>query len=254
MIFIRHILSILMLLATGFAAAQVSTQEVAGKNVAVNLLAEVSSKSAADWLSYRDAYKAMLWFEKYGKPKNLIQNHYQVSAKDKNASIETLRLSLVSKSTRLNLPLDATGRTVLPLLKAAYDDNAELILNQKANQYQFRARVSILIRPDGIYEAADLRAACEQLLAYQNTLGNDGLRGKKCSGVRFVYAKKSLDTLVELRIAERNAQVLPVTEGAAFWDENNENFKTVNYVFSSGLEKMQLVTRSAPIAISAQFN
>lgn len=254
MILIRHILAILMLLATGLTAAQVSRQEAAGKNVALELSSELSSKSAADWLSYRDAYKAMLWFEKYGKPKNLIQNHYQVSARDKNASTESLRLSLLSKSTRLNLPLDATGRTVLPLSKAAYDDNAELILNQKTNQYQFRARASILIRPDGIYEAADLRAACEQLLAYQNTLGSDGLRGKKCNGVRFVYAKKSLDTLVELRINERSAQVLPVTEGAAFWDENNENFKTVNYVFSSASEKMQLVTRSAPIAISAQFN
>ena len=250
MIFIRHILAILMLLTIGFAAAQVSAQEAAGKNVAV----ELSNEKPADWLSYRDAYKAMLWFEKYGKSKNLIQNHYQISAKDKTVAIETLHLSLVSKSTRLNLPIDATGRTVLPLLKAAYDDNAELMLNQKANQYQFRARASILIRPDGIYDAADLRTACEQLLAYQNTLGNDGLRGKKCSGVRFVYAKKSLDTLVELRSPERSVQVLPVTDGAAFWDESNENFKTVSYVFSSGTEKMQLVTRSAPIAISAQFN
>lgn len=250
MIFIRHILAILMLLTSGFAAAQVSAQETAGKNVAV----ELSSEKPVDWLSYRDAYKAMLGFEKYGKPKNLIQNHYQISAKDKTAAIETLRLSLVSKSTRLNLPLDATGRTVLPLLKAAYDDNAELVLNQRANQYQFRARVSILIRPDGIYETSDLRAACEQLLAYQNYLGNDGLRGKKCSGVRFVYAKKSLDTLVELRSSERSGQILPVTDGAAFWDENNDNFKTVSYVFSSGTEKNQLVTRSAPVAISAQFN
>ncbi len=254
MIYIRHILAISMLLATGYAAAQVSTQEAAGKNAAVELSTELSSKSAADWLSYRDAYKAMLWFEKYGKPKNLIQNHYQVSPKDKSASIETLHLSLVSKSTRLNLPLDATGRTVLPLLKAAYDDNAELILNQKANQYQFRARASILIRPDGVYEAADLRAACEQLLAYQNTLGNDGLKGKKCNGVRFVYAKKAVDAQVELRSSGRSGQVLSVVDGAAFWDESNENFKTVSYVFSSGTEKVQLVTRSAPIAISVQFN
>jgi hypothetical protein len=237
-------------LTTGLSAAQVSAQETAGKNVAL----ELSPQKSVDWLSYRDAYKAMLWFEKYGKPKNLIQNHYQISTKDKTVSIETLQLSLVSKSTRLNLPLDATGRTMLPLLKAAYDENAELILNQKLNQYQFRARVSILIRPDGIYEAAELRGACEQLLAYQNYLGNDGLRGKKCSGVRFVYGKKSLDTLVELRSSERGTQVLPATDGAAFWDENNENFKTVNYVFSSGNEKVQVVTRSAPIAISAQFN
>jgi len=37
---------------------------------------------------------------------------------------------------------------------------------------------------------------------------NDGLRGKKCSGVRFVYLK-NLDTQVELRSTVRGAQVLP---------------------------------------------
>lgn len=250
MILSKYILAGLLLLDTGLTTAQVPAGSIAGKNV----LVESQNGVEDEWLSYRDAYRTMLAFEKYGRAKNLLQNHYQISAKDKTAAIETLQLSLVSKSTRLNLPLDATGRTVLPLLKAAYDDNAELMLNQKVNRYQFRARVSILIRPDGIYEASDLRAACEQLLAYQNTLGNDGIRGKKCSGVRFVYAKKSLDTLVELRNSERAVQALPVMDGAAFWDESNDNFKTVNYVFSNGSEKMQLVTRSAPIAISAQFN
>ena len=67
MTFIRHILAIFLLLTTGFAAAQVSNQEAAGKSVALELSSELSSKSAANWLSYRDAYKAMLWFEKYGK-------------------------------------------------------------------------------------------------------------------------------------------------------------------------------------------
>ncbi|MDO8701604.1 MAG: hypothetical protein Q7J77_04185, partial [Undibacterium sp.] len=173
----KYILAVLMLLAAGFAAAH------AAVNDTVN---EAASANDSEWFSYRDAYKAMLWFEKYGKPKHLIQNHYQISPKDKSVSMETVRLSLVSKSSRLNLPLDATGRTVLPMLKAAYDDNAELILNQKANQYQFRPRASIVIRTDGVYEAADLRAACEQLLAYQNYLGSDVSRGKKCTGVRFV--------------------------------------------------------------------
>lgn len=241
----KYILAVLMLLAAVFAAAH------AAVNDTVN---EPASAKDAEWFSYRDAYKAMLWFEKYGKPKHLIQNHYQISPKDKSVSMETVRLSLVSKSSRLNLPLDATGRTVLPMLKAAYDDNAELILNQKANQYQFRPRASIVIRADGVYEAADLRAACEQLLAYQNYLGSDVLRGKKCTGVRFVYAKKVADAVVELKSAERVTQFLPVIDGAAFWDESNENFKTVTYVFTGSPEKSQLVTRSAPIAISAQFN
>jgi len=52
--------------------------------------------------------QSMLWFEKYGKPE-LDSESLSGQRKDKTASIESLHLSLVSKSTRLNLPLDATA-------------------------------------------------------------------------------------------------------------------------------------------------
>ena len=74
-----------------------------------------SQPGAGEWLSYRDAYRAMVVFEKYGKPKNLIQQHLQVLPNEKNVSLEGLELSLNGKSTRLSLPLDPTGRAVFPL-------------------------------------------------------------------------------------------------------------------------------------------
>jgi hypothetical protein len=249
MILIRLIWAIFLLLAAGGAAAQVPVSDIAGKNVVIG----ASIARDGEWLSYRDAYRIMLPFEKYGKPKNLIQNHYQISPKDKSAATEALRLSLMSKSSRLSLPLDATGRTVLPLLKAAYDENAELILNQTVSRYQFHARISIVTRADGTYESEDLRAACEQLLAYQNYLGSGVLSGKKCIGVRFVYAIKTQETLVEVRAAERGTQVLPVVDGPAFWDESGNNFKIATYMFARWPEKSQVITVNAPIAISAQF-
>lgn len=210
-----------------------------------------SAAAAGEWFSYRDAYKAMLWFEKYGKPKHLLQNHFQLLPRDGLAAVEGLQLSLSGQSTHLNLPVDATGRSVLPLLKAAYDENAELVLNAKASQYRYQARVSIAPRADGVYEAADLRAACEQLLAYQNYLGLAAARGKRCTGVRLAYSRKSPDPLVQFRQAERNVLALPVSEGSAFFDEGNKNFKTVSFVFSAWPEKGQLLTHSAPLAISA---
>lgn len=222
----------LMLLAAGNAAAQ-------------------AAASAGEWISYRDAYKVMLWFEKYGKPKHFLQNHFQLIPKDSAATIEGVQLSLKGQSTQLNLPLDATGRSVLPLLKAAYDENAELILNGKVSQYRYRARVSIVLRTDGVYEVADLRAACEQLLAYQNYLGLSFAQGKKCAGVHLTYLKKSPEPLVELRQANRSVQTLAVAEGSAFADESNKNFRVVNFVFSAWPEKAQLLTHSAPLAISA---
>jgi hypothetical protein len=128
---------------------------------ALLLAANVAVAEAPDgeWLSYRDAYRAMVVFEKYGGPKHLIQNHFQVMPRAKAVSTDGLRLSLIGKSTQLNLPLDPLGRAVFPLLKAAYDENAALVLNRKPGQFVLRPRVSVLVRPDGVYEAAELRAA-----------------------------------------------------------------------------------------------
>ena len=248
----KTILAGLLLLVTGLAPAQSPVSDGAGKNV---LIASQVGRDG-EWLSYREAYRIMLPFEKYGKAKNFLQNYYQLSPKDKSASTETLSLSLTlqSKSVRLNLPLDMTGRTILPLLKLAYDENAELILNQKINQFSFRSRVAIVLRPDGVYEASDLREACDQALSYQNYLDTSVLKGRKCVGVRFVYSKKQSESVVEFRPADRNTKTLTVSDGAAFWGQASENFTTMTYLFSAWPEKGQIITRNAPIAISPQFD
>ena len=247
---LNSLLAGLLLMMAGFSAAQQPPSEVAGKHGT----SEPALGKEVEWLSYRDAYRSMLRFEKYGKAKSFLQNHFQISPKDKTVATDALRLDLISKSSRLHLSLDATGRTALPLLKTAYDENAELLLNQKVNQFQFRPRVSILIRTDGVYESTDLREACEQALAYQHFLDAALLRGKKCLGVRFVYPKKNQDAIVEIRHGARIFTVLPMLDGAAFWDETNERFKTATYLFSNIQDKTQLVTRSAPIAIAALFD
>ena len=110
---------------------------------AVSLLAAgVAGAQVPDgeWVSYRDAYRAMVVFEKFGGPKHLIQNHFQVMPRQKGVSANGVQLSLVGKSTRLNLPLDPLGRAVFPLLKTAYDENAVLVLNRKPGQYVLRPR------------------------------------------------------------------------------------------------------------------
>src|SRR3954471_17370879 len=106
--------------------------------LALSLTAPQAFAQAAgegEWVSYRDAYRAMLWFEKYSKPKNFLQNHYQVMPNEKGVATDGLRLSLNGKSTQLNLPLDPLGRAVFPLLKSAYDENATLRLSGKLSQY-----------------------------------------------------------------------------------------------------------------------
>jgi hypothetical protein len=210
----------------------------------------VGQAPGGDWVSYRDAYRTMVVFEKYGKPKHFIQSQLQVQARDKSASTDGLQLTVVGKTTRLNLPLDATGRAVFPYNTAAYNENAVLVLNRPVSQYRFRPRVSIVVRPDGVYEAADLRSACEQMLAYERHL-SAVLFSKKCVGVRFAFAKGEGDPGVRLR--KGDVAALPPSDGAAFTDDLNDSFRVVNYRFGDSAARGQVVTENAPLAISAIY-
>lgn len=208
-----------------------------------------ASEAAAEWLSYRDAYRAMVVFEKYGRPKNFLQNHFQVMLKEKGTLGDGLQLSLLSKASSLSLPLDPTGRAVFPLLKAAYDDNASLALTRNVAQYVFRARVSIVVRSDGVYETSDLRAACEQALTYLRHV-DASARTRRCGGVRLSYQRKGSDPVVKLRNGSGDVALLAVADGASFGDDNNDGFRVVNYRFGEHADKGQLVTQSAPLAIA----
>lgn len=203
----------------------------------------------AEWISYRDAYRQMIRFEKYGKPKHLIQHHLQVSPKDKGVSLEGVRLALSGPATQLNLPLDAAGRAVFPFLKSAYDDNARLVLNRKAGQYVLQPRVSIVPRADGAYEVAELRSACEQALDYLRHAGKPA-QDRKCAGVRFAFARSGAEPVVKMRGA---GAALPVEDGSAFPDEAAGGYRIVTYRFADGADKGTLVTQGAPAAIAPEF-
>lgn len=227
----RHLAALsVLLLAAGGAAAQAPDGE---------------------WVSYRDAYRAMVVFEKYGRPKHLIQSHYQVMPREKGGSVEGLRLALVGKSTQLNLPLDATGRAVFPLLKAAYDDNAALVLNRKVSQYVLRPRVSVAVRPDGVYEAAELRAACDQALGFAR-YADASARSLTCAGVRFGFARAGAMPVVRVRSGEASS-MLPVAEGSIFPDDRDDGFRTVLYRFGDTPARGQVLTQDAPLAIAPVF-
>ena len=206
-----------------------------------------------DWASYRDAYRAMVIFEKYGKPKSLLQHQIQVLPRDKAGTMEGLRLVLNGQGSQLNLPLDASGRTVFPLLKAAYDDNAELALNRSVGPFKLRARVSLAVRADGIYELAELRGGCEQALAYARYLDTTFAK-RNCVGVRFAYGRAApLPVLAVKRVQPGEAGELPVAEGALFDDAAGDTFNVVNLRFGSYSAQGQVSSKDAPLAIVPLF-
>jgi hypothetical protein len=206
--------------------------------------ADGAQARAGEWVSYRDAYRAMVRFEKYGGPKHLLVSQLQVLTKDGAALGEGAQLTLAGKTTQLNLPLDALGRTVFPLQKAAYDDNAALLLNRKGVAFTLRPQVSIAARADGQYEAAELRAACGQALAFArwSAAAADNLA---CAGVRFVFARKA-EAGVTLRRADSSEQALasgPAEEGLA------GGAAVVVRFGPERAERAQVVTANAPLAI-----
>jgi hypothetical protein len=189
---------------------------------------------AGNWVSYRDAYQAMVRFEKYGGPKNLLVNVLQVVPRERGALGEGAQLTLTGRTVQLNLPLDPLGRTVFPLQKAAYDENAALALNRKGVAFTVRPQVALVARPDGRYAAAELRAGCAQALGLARWQGVAQGAGQ-CAGVRFVYAKKA-DAAVRLRHADGFDAALPATGEA-------------DVVFRFGADGAQVVTVNAPVAI-----
>jgi len=215
-------------------------------SLALLLAAGSAGAQAQDAVSYRDAYRAMVVFEKYGGPKNLLVNQLQVLPRERGALAEGLQLSLTGRSTQLNLPLDPLGRTVFPLQKAAYDENASLSLNRKGIAFTLRPQVSIAARADGVYDVAELRSACAQALDFARYV-DASQRSRQCAGVRFVFAKKA-EAGARLRRPDGTEQVLPVTTAEA-----EDGFPAVSWRFGGGAERGQVATYNAPLAILPIF-
>ena len=208
---------------------------------------DTNKKVESEWISYRDAYKTMVWFEKFGKSKNLIQNRFQIVVKEKQISFDTVRLTLNSKSGVMNLNLDPLGQTQLPLLTAAYNENAELSITPRIGQFSFRSRVSILLRADGNYEMSDLRAACEQNLNFLSYLDPTNMSGKKCVGVKFGFDKKDSNVAVELRTHNATNHAVMIQENAFLWQDSNIQLKIAQVRFDTNLDKSHLITHGSPL-------
>jgi hypothetical protein len=214
-------------------------------SLALLLAAGSAGAQAQDAVSYRDAYRAMVVFDKYGGPKNLLVNQLQVLPRERGALAEGLQLNLAGRSTQLNLPLDPLGRTVFPLQKAAYDENASLSLNRKGIAFTLRPQVSIAARADGVYDVAELRGACAQALDFARYV-DASQRSRQCAGVRFVFAKKA-EAGARLRRPDGTEQALPVTA------EAEDGFPAVSWRFGGGAERGQVATYNAPLAILPIF-
>jgi hypothetical protein len=215
----------------------------------------VTAERDAEWHSYRRAYSASAFFQPYLSTRPLIQAHMQIRPTTPDLPMDGLSVHLTGERTSIHLTADAIGRITVPMIKQAYDEDAVLRLNRRKGNYHFQGRYSIREREDGMYSAADLRAACEQLLSAQRESGyRMRLIGKKCAGVKFVYARTGPAPSVVFRNGAAPGRELPVQEGQAFESATMGVYKVALYRFSAWPAGGTVEARDRPIAIGTLYD
>lgn len=210
----------------------------------------------AEWAGYRHGYKAAARYARLTSTRPLIQAHMQIQPVDPALPLDGIKIFLVGATTSLEIPVDAIGRANLPLLKQAYDEDAVLRLNRQKGHYHFSGRFSIRERDDGIYDAADLRQACEQLLSAQREDGSlFRLLGKKCVGVKFIYplADAAADGALAFRDSTGKTGAIAAAADQPFSGRRMGLYKVATYRFADWPQLGQVIAARRPLAIGTLY-
>jgi hypothetical protein len=81
------------------------------------------------------------------------------------APVEPLALRIVGDGDALALPIGADGAFTLPRIQAAWDSDADLVLNQKKGVYRGDVEVRTPGLPDNVRRLGDLRLQCRVTVA-----------------------------------------------------------------------------------------
>lgn len=215
-------------------------------------LAQAQAVAQAEWISYRSAYKLMLQFEKYGKPKHLLQSYLQLINAQAQPVSET-QLNLQAKTLQMGLQVDALGRVRLPLLKLAYDENAEIRLPGSAQIVHMRLSLSLALPYEGQYEAAQLKLACEQALNFYASVGDKRGLQKRCNGIVLVYPANLKVIPPYLKFDQGQTQVVSNADNPASLEPGVKQQLAYVVRFSNLTDKTQLVSHHAPLAVLPVF-
>jgi hypothetical protein len=220
-----------------------------GHSATGNDVPTVTVKSMRDpqWMSYQEAFKAIKQFDNYEKPKDLLKPRFVLHPAALPASSEELRLQLVGESTRVEIPLDAALRAVIPVNKNAYKEGAEFVLNRPKGSYKTSYTIFIVENPDNIYRAEDLRNACAQAFEFLNTtslMGKLRYIGKKCAGVRFLYPISENHPVIKYK--ESDGSMALVSETV---EVRESQMTGVIYRFSGTPKQGEVITETPPIGI-----
>jgi len=215
---------------------------------------EVQGALDAEWGPYRRAYGASAFFERFTRTRPLIQAQMQVRPVAPDAPLAGLRLSITGATTKLEIPVDEMGLADVPQLKQAYDEDAVIRLNRPKGQYWFAGRYTIRQRADGVYDAALLREACDQLIDAQRASGYRGrLFFKKCAGVKFVYPRGDVAAAVDFKGEDGQLKPLLPVEAHPFEDDSMGLYSVVVYRFADWPRVGQIVAHRPPMSLGTLY-
>ena len=237
-----------LLLATVLAPGMGVTAESAPQQV------EVAGSLDAEWASYRYAYEAATFIDKFLRKRPLIQAQMQLRPVDPATPVTGLKVRLVGKTTDIELVADDIGLVTVPKLKQAYDEDAVLRLNRPKGLYKFSGRYSIKERDDGAYSIADLRDACEQMIGAQRESGyRVRLWGKRCVGVKFVYPAADAGAALAFHAADDRVTPIAAIDGKPFEDDSMGDYKIVVVRFEDWPKDGRVIAGARPLAIGTLY-
>jgi len=209
----------------------------------------VTAARNPQWLSYRHAYRAMKAWQAYDKAKDLLLPRLVLYPAAPHGSSKGIQLRLVGKQGSTVIPLDSALRAEIPVDDAAYEEDAELVLNRPSGTYRSKYVLFIADHPDQVYPVERLREACRQAYEFHTTsslFGKLQLLGKQCTGILFMYRTRHV-TPVVTHVAPDGGRN-PVTE---IRTSKSLQMLEVIHRFSAAASNGAILLEQAPDAIMA---
>jgi len=119
------------------------------------------SGHAIDSKQYRKLWAALEIFDKHKSLAPDAVLHFRLLALRPDATLDGARLTVVGNARDVAIPIDADGRFAIPRDQEMYDDDAQVVLNRKEDQFGWAPDVQTPGLPANARRLGDLRLQCE---------------------------------------------------------------------------------------------
>lgn len=175
---------------------------------------EIRGVADPEWSSYRKIVKFINKVDAKVADRSMVDISYSLTPKDPNSSLEGINLTLKSETIHQNLPVTSNGLVAIPVIDAAYDEDAQLVTNRPKGTLSFAYRIHIKLNASGVYLPEQLKIACEQARKVVISIDHNWAQ-KKCTGI--VFSNNSIQNpaiTVQLEGEDSEKQTLPMIKNS----------------------------------------